>query len=195
MNANPYRIVIRQRESGEITETVAEYDGQPFTRESARAFAALRRAMLPNVFGRGVDATLTITIEEIEPEKPATIAERWLRDEHVYIHSGEELAACLLALADKVKSAGALARTHLSVNIQVGLSGSATDAERFASVDEIGAALGRQQIDARGSSYALKAAGSYNISAYAPHREEPAPDPTPAQLAAAALTPDAEVSA
>lgn len=180
MSTSTYRIVIRHRDTGDVVETVNEYDGQPFTPESAEAFASLRRALLPGCFGR--DGYLTADVEEIEPEKPASVAERWLADEHVYIRSGEEMAQCLRALADKVENAGVLAQTYLSVNVQVSLTGGADDVERHTSVDALGVALGHTAVDKQGS-YALKSSGSYHVSVYAPHRDQPA-DITPATAAA-----------
>lgn len=179
-----YRIAIRNRESGETVEIVNNYDGQPLTLESAHAFAALRRALLPNVFGDD-KGTLLIDVEEIEPEQPQSVAERWLAGEHIYPKSGEQIAACLRWLADMIADVGHLPSVYLTVGMQVTTAhGGSVHADRMAAVDEISAALGQTAADDE-TSYSMRG-GHHYVAVYAPHTK-----PTPAQVAEAALTPDA----
>lgn len=195
-----YRIELWTREGQILRAEYVDENGDPFTLRTALAdVAEIRRlSQIHDVRLATGDGEPVDEIAALDATDPARIANRWLRETMadsipVKLSSGEEIAACLRLVADRVEDLGPLASSHLSIQLQ------ATEHERDedlrrATVDAIAIRLGHSaQPSPMGN-------GSWHYSTQ--HRDDSAravgiftsmkaPEPDETELVArAALQPD-----
>ncbi|WP_427422711.1 hypothetical protein [Lysinibacillus fusiformis] len=128
-----YRIVVRDRESGEVVKVRTEYEGEPLTREAAQSLVAFEAAMWP-------ESSTTQAVEPIPPSVE-TVAARWLADEEPDTLSGSEaVAAALRLLADRIEKVDPIIQVKLDVNLHVFAP---TPAEEVRVVNAFAEAAGR----------------------------------------------------